>query len=46
VNGVVPLDDDDDLVDQLIAHNPRFRALLRARLAEKAVPAKEAARRL
>ena len=51
VNGVpafelVPLDEDDDLVDQLIQHNPRFRKLLAARLKEKSVSAKEALKRL
>jgi prevent-host-death family protein len=51
VNGVpafelVPLDEDDDLIDQLIQHNPRFRKLLAARLKEKSVSAKEALKRL
>ena len=51
VNGVpafelVPLDDDDDLIDQLIQHNPRFRKLLAARLKEKSISAKEALKRL
>jgi prevent-host-death family protein len=51
VNGVpafelVPLDEDDDLIDQLIQHNPRFRKLLAARLKEKSVSTKEALKRL
>ncbi len=51
VNGVptfqlVPLDEDDNLIDQLLEHNPRFRELLEARLGERSLPAKEAARRL
>jgi prevent-host-death family protein len=51
VNGVpafqlIPLEEDDDLIDRLLEHNPKFRALLEARLRERAVPAKQAARRL
>ncbi len=51
VNGVpafelVLLNEDDDLIDQLIKHNPRFRALLKSRLKEKTISAKEALRRL
>lgn len=51
VNGVpsfqlVPLEEDDDLIDQLLQHNPRFRKLLRARLKERSVSARSAARRL
>ena len=51
VNGVpffelVPLDEDDDLVDRLIERNPRFRRMLEARLKEKSISAKEALRRL
>ena len=51
VNGVptfqlVPLDEEDDLVDELIAHHPEFASLLRRRLEEKDVSAKDALRRL
>ena len=51
VNGVpsfemVPLNGDDDLIDQLIKHNPKFRQLLRARSREKSISAEEARRRL
>lgn len=51
VNGVpafqiVPLSEDDDLIDSLLEHNPAFRETLRARLNEKTVSAKEARRRL
>jgi prevent-host-death family protein len=51
VNGVpafelVPLNEDDDLIDQLIEHNPRFRTLLRERLSEKSVSATAALRRI
>jgi prevent-host-death family protein len=49
VNGVpsfqlVPLDSDSDLIDQLLEHNPAFRELLRARLGEPTVSARNAAR--
>ena len=42
VNGVpsfqlVPLQDDNDLIDQLLRHNPRFRRLLLARLQERSL---------
>jgi prevent-host-death family protein len=51
VNGVpafqlVPLDEDDDLIDQLLEHNPRFRQLLEARLSERSISIEEAKRRL
>jgi prevent-host-death family protein len=51
VNGVpafqiVPLSEDDDLIDSLLEHNPAFRETLRARLNEKSVSAKETRRRL
>lgn len=51
VNGVpafqlVPLDEEDDLIDQLLEHNPQFRAVLEGRLREKNVSAMDAARRL
>ena len=34
---LVPLHEDDDLIDQLIEHNPAFRRLLVARLKERSV---------
>jgi prevent-host-death family protein len=43
---LVPLDQDDSLIDQLLEHNPNFRKSLEARLSERSVSAKEAARRL
>ena len=51
VNGVplfqlAPLTEDDDLIDQLLDHNPAFSRLLEERLKERNVPTKEAARRL
>ena len=51
VNGVaafqlVPLDGDDDLIDQLLEHNPRFQESLEARLRERSLSAKEARRHL
>jgi prevent-host-death family protein len=51
VNGVpafelTPLDEDDDLIDQLIEHHPGFRALLRERLRDKAVPVASALKRI
>jgi prevent-host-death family protein len=47
VNGVpsfqlVPLEEDDDLVDRLLEHHPRFRRILEDRLRERAVSAKKA----
>lgn len=51
VNGVpsfqlVPLDEDDDLIDRLLEYNPKFRQLLEARLREPTLSSKEAMRRL
>ena len=51
VNGVpsfqmVPFDENDDLIDRLLEHNPKFRRLLERRLRERNVPIKEAMRRL
>lgn len=51
VNGVpsfqlVPLEENDDLIDQLLEHNPKFRHLLQTRLRERNVPAHEAMGRL
>ena len=51
VNGVpsfqlAPLEEEDDLIDRLLEHNPKFRRYLKARLGERSISAKEAARRL
>ncbi len=51
VNGVpafqlAPLEEDDDLIDRLLEHNPQFRQRLEARLGERTVSVREAARRL
>ena len=51
VNGVpsfqlVPLEEDDDLINRLLEHHPKFRRLLQARLREPNVSVKEAMRRL
>lgn len=43
---MVPLDEDDDLIDRLLEHNPKFRQLLKDRLRERPIPAKAAGRRL
>ena len=51
VNGVpsfqlVPLSEDDDLIDSLLEHNPKFRRTLESRLEEKSISAKEARKRI
>jgi prevent-host-death family protein len=51
VNGVpsfqlVPLSEDDDLIDNLLEHNPEFRRFLKKRLKEKTISIKEARKRL
>jgi prevent-host-death family protein len=51
VNGVpafqlVPLSEDDDLIDSLLEHNPKFRDTLAARLREPSVSIKDARKRL
>lgn len=51
VNGVpsfqlVPIEDDEDLVDRLIEHNPRFRELIEKRLGERTVTVDAALRSL
>ncbi len=51
VNGVpsfqlVPLSEEDDLIDSLLEHNPKFRRMLKSRLKEKSVSAKEARKQL
>ena len=43
---LVPLEEDDDLIDRLLEHNPKFRQSLQKRLAERSVSAKAALRRL
>jgi antitoxin (DNA-binding transcriptional repressor) of toxin-antitoxin stability system len=43
---LVPLGQDDDLVDRLLEHNPAFGELLAQRLKERNVGVKAAARRL
>jgi prevent-host-death family protein len=51
VNGVpsfqlVPLSEEDDLIDSLLEHNPQFRRMLKSRLKEKSVSAKDASKRI
>ena len=51
VNGVpsfqlVPLDGEDDLIDRMLEHNPKFRELLQARLQERGLSIEEMARGL
>ena len=51
INGVpafqlAPLDEDEDLIDRLLEHNPHFRQRLQARLGERSVSAKQASRQL
>lgn len=51
VNGVpsfqiVPLEEDDDLIDRLLEHHPSFRKALEARLRERSMMAREALKRL
>lgn len=51
VNGVpsfqlVPVEDDENLVDRLIEHDPKFRELIEKRLGERTVTVKAALRRL
>jgi len=43
---IVPINPDDDLIDQLIAHNPKFRKMLEARLKGKTISADEMRKRL
>ena len=43
---LVPLDQDDDLIDRLIEDHPGFRKLLQRRLREKSVSIETAPRRL
>ena len=51
VNGVpsfqlIPLEADDDLIDRLLEHNPKFRQQLQRRLRERSLSVKEALRRI
>ena len=51
VNGVpsfqlVPLEEDDDLIDRHLEYNPKFRQALEARLKERSVSVQEARRLL
>ena len=43
---LVPVEETDDLIDQLLEHNPKFRRMLRARLREKSITAEAMRRRL
>jgi prevent-host-death family protein len=45
---MVPVDDedDDDLINRLLEHNPKFRALLEERTNEPTISVNEALRRL
>ncbi len=43
---LVPLAEDDDLINQLLEHNPDFEQLLLARLRKRSLSAKEAFQRL
>ena len=43
---LVPLEEDDDLIDRLIEHHPGFRKLLERRLRERDVSVDAASRRL
>ncbi len=43
---LVPLEEDDDLIDRLLEHNPRFGEYLESCLRSRSVSAKEALRRL
>lgn len=51
VNGVpafqlAPLAKEDDLIDRLLEHNPKFRETLQARLKEESISSKAARKRL
>jgi antitoxin (DNA-binding transcriptional repressor) of toxin-antitoxin stability system len=43
---LVPLGEEDDLIDRLLEHSPAFRRSLEQRLKERSVSTKEAVRRL
>ena len=51
VNGVpsfqlVPLSEEDDLIDSLLEHNPKFRRMLKSRLKENSVSVRDACKRI
>jgi prevent-host-death family protein len=51
VNGVpafqlVPFEEEDDLIDRLLEYNPKFKRMLKKRLREKTVSAKDAMERI
>jgi len=51
VNGVptfqlAPLEEDDDLIDRLLEHHPKFQQTLKQRLRERSVSVKDARKRL
>ncbi len=43
---LAPLAKDDDLIDSLLKHNPKFRQTLEKRLGERSLSSKEARTRL
>jgi prevent-host-death family protein len=43
---LAPLAEDDDLIDRLLEHNPKFRQSLKDRLEEKPLSMREARKRL
>jgi len=43
---LVPLTEEDDLIDRLVEHHPGFRRLLERRLKEQSIPPRVAERRL
>jgi antitoxin (DNA-binding transcriptional repressor) of toxin-antitoxin stability system len=43
---LVPLEEEDDLIDRLIEHHPEFAKLLQRRLSERTVSVAAASRRL
>jgi prevent-host-death family protein len=43
---LVPLEEDDDIIDRLLEHNPKFGDYLERCLRGRSVPAKEALQRL
>jgi antitoxin (DNA-binding transcriptional repressor) of toxin-antitoxin stability system len=43
---MVPLEEDDDLINQLLEHNPKFEEYLKACLRTRSISAEEAMRRL
>jgi prevent-host-death family protein len=51
INGVpafqlVPIEENDDLIDRLLEHHPGFRKEIEKRLKERSISVREAARRL